>query len=85
MLFFAFIKVFRKFGDRNIVLANSPYVSSRTGDLLRTTCGKRCVYPVNYQSENGIADKRRYFLGQVLIAQTSMVFTKWVASRVTLE
>ena len=60
---------FRKFGDRNIVLAKYPFVSGRTGDLLRTTCGKHSAFPVNYQSENCIAENRRCFFVNILIAR----------------
>ena len=61
-MFYAIMNVFRKFGDRNIVLANSPFVSGSIGDLLHTTCGTHCVFPANDQSENWIAT--------ILIART---------------
>ena len=51
--FTVIMKVFRKFRDRNIVLPMPPFVSGRTCDLLRTTCGKGCcVFLVNYQPMN---------------------------------
>ena len=55
--------LFSSFGDHNIVLAKTPFVSGRTGDLLHTTVGKHCVFfSVTYQSENWIADNKDILL-----------------------
>ena len=62
LMFSAIMKVFCTFGDHNIVLTKSPFVSGRTSHLSRKTCGHHCIFPANYQSENWIADKRKYFL-----------------------
>ena len=79
------MKLIRRFRHCNVVLAKSPFVSCRTGDLLRTTCGKHCVCFVDYKHWNFIADKSRNLFVNILIVWTLMVFTKWVARRVTPE
>ena len=79
------MKFFGKFRDRIIILAKSPFVSDRCGDLLRSTCGMRGVFPVIYQFENCIADKRSSFFVNILMRRTLMVFTKLVAGRFTIE
>ena len=38
-------------------IPSSRFVSGRTGDLLRTTCGKRCVFPANYPFWNWVASR----------------------------
>ena len=59
------MNVFRKFGDRNIVLENIPLVFPVEQAIYFARLAESIeVFPVNYQSENCIADKRRYFLCQ---------------------
>ena len=56
------MKVFREFRDRNIVLAKSPFVSGRTGSLLRTNSGKCCVFPVIISPKTRLQIKKDIFL-----------------------